>query len=160
MSPKPYTCPCCGYQTLDEPPGSYGICPICFWEDDHTQLLDPWYAGGANVPSLVEAQKNFQEYGASDERLVDLVRGIRPGDRRDPEWRTVEAADQEFVHLNRCLPGLVPEDLNGCYYWRRGLAGEEEEEDEVRDSHRGEELDWDPGEHVLRERIDWMDFWD
>ena len=30
-----YTCPCCGYKTLDEePPNTYHICNICFWEDD------------------------------------------------------------------------------------------------------------------------------
>ncbi|NIP43329.1 MAG: hypothetical protein GWN61_14025, partial [candidate division Zixibacteria bacterium] len=33
-----YTCPCCGYRTLDDPPGSYDICGICFWEDDTVQL--------------------------------------------------------------------------------------------------------------------------
>jgi hypothetical protein len=179
VNPKRYTCPCCGYQTFDEPPGSFDICPICFWEDDNVQLLDPWYAGGANVPSLVEAQENFQECGASDERLVDLVRGIQPDDRRDPEWRTVEAADQRFVQANRGLPEPGPEDLNGWYYWRDrnpsmsertcptcGRQAEPgwsscpqcgaalpvlvgEEEDEVRDPHRGEELDWDPGGYVL-----------
>lgn len=32
---KKYTCPCCGYKTLEEEVrGSYEICPICFWEDD------------------------------------------------------------------------------------------------------------------------------
>jgi hypothetical protein len=29
-----YTCPCC-YKTLgEEPPDTYEICEICFWEDD------------------------------------------------------------------------------------------------------------------------------
>src|SRR5579885_3179586 len=28
-----YSCPCCGYKTLDER-GGYDICPVCFWEDD------------------------------------------------------------------------------------------------------------------------------
>ncbi|WP_442944423.1 CPCC family cysteine-rich protein [Nostoc sp.] len=27
-----YPCPCCGYKTLNiKPPGTYLICPICFW---------------------------------------------------------------------------------------------------------------------------------
>ncbi len=48
-----YTCPCCGYRTLDEePPGTYDICEICFWEDDPVQFVDPDYEGGANTPSL------------------------------------------------------------------------------------------------------------
>ncbi|MDQ0194587.1 rubrerythrin [Paenibacillus wynnii] len=37
-----FTCPCCGYKTLDEePPGTYDICKICFWEDDGVQFDDP-----------------------------------------------------------------------------------------------------------------------
>ena len=31
-------CPCCGYLVFDEEPGSYSICPICYWEDDAVQL--------------------------------------------------------------------------------------------------------------------------
>lgn len=39
-----YTCPCCGYKTLDEePPGTYDICSIFFWEDDGVQYDDPDY---------------------------------------------------------------------------------------------------------------------
>lgn len=35
-----YTCPCCGYKTLDEEPtDTYEICKICFWEDDETQIM-------------------------------------------------------------------------------------------------------------------------
>lgn len=31
-------CLSCGYKTLDEePPGTYDICEICFWEDDGYQ---------------------------------------------------------------------------------------------------------------------------
>ncbi|WP_248129036.1 CPCC family cysteine-rich protein [Pseudomonas sp. W2Aug9] len=26
-----FTCPCCGYAVFEEHPGSYDICPICFW---------------------------------------------------------------------------------------------------------------------------------
>lgn len=28
-----YQCPCCDYFSLDDR-GEYGICSVCFWEDD------------------------------------------------------------------------------------------------------------------------------
>ncbi|MBC6973621.1 hypothetical protein H9I32_14995 [Bacillus sp. Xin] len=55
-----YTCPCCGYKTLEEePPGTFDICSICFWEDDNVQFDDPDYEGGANEESLRQYQKAF-----------------------------------------------------------------------------------------------------
>jgi hypothetical protein len=54
-----YPCPCCGYLVFEEEPGSYDICPICFWEDDLSQLRWLDSAGGANRPSLIEAQVTF-----------------------------------------------------------------------------------------------------
>lgn len=29
-----YPCPCCGHLVFEDPPGSYEICPVCFWEDE------------------------------------------------------------------------------------------------------------------------------
>jgi hypothetical protein len=89
MNPEmKYTCPCCGYRTLDEkPPGSYDICPICFWEDDAVQFDDPDYEGGANEVSLRQAQKNFTEFGACERRLLSHVRNPTEQDERDAEWR-------------------------------------------------------------------------
>ncbi|WP_212972005.1 CPCC family cysteine-rich protein [Bacillus sp. J14TS2] len=78
-----YTCPCCGYKTLEEePPGSYEICSICFWEDD----------GGANIPSLRKAQKNFLEFGACEERCIEFVRKPNKFDIKDPNWKPLENA--------------------------------------------------------------------
>lgn len=55
-----YTCPCCGYQTLDlEPPGTFTICELCDWEDDSVQFSDPDYEGGANGYSLRQSQHKF-----------------------------------------------------------------------------------------------------
>lgn len=55
-----YTCPCCGYKTLDEEPTDTNeICKIGFWEDDGVQFRDPDYEGGANKVSLRQAQKTF-----------------------------------------------------------------------------------------------------
>lgn len=71
---KKYKCPCCGYYTMDEPNGSYGICEVCFWEDDRSQNNDPELAGGANRVCLREARENFLRYGACDEKAIPFTR--------------------------------------------------------------------------------------
>jgi hypothetical protein len=53
-----FPCPCCGFEVFSEPSGSYGICPLCGWEDDHVQLRFPAVAGGANKCSLAQSQVN------------------------------------------------------------------------------------------------------
>lgn len=83
-----YTCPCCGYKTLyKKPPGTYEICEICFWEDDSVQYDDPDYEGGANVPSLKQAQKNFIELGACEKGCIEFVRKPDENDIRDVKWK-------------------------------------------------------------------------
>ncbi len=73
-----YPCPCCGFLTLDQkPPGSYAICPVCWWEDDGVQARDPDYAGGANKVSLRQAQENFRRFGASEAEFTSNVRRPR-----------------------------------------------------------------------------------
>ncbi len=87
---KEYTCPCCGYKTLKErPPGSYQICDLCFWEDDGVQFDDPFYRGGANSPSLYEAQLNYIHFGVSDTRFKNMVRALNDRDVKDTEWEQV-----------------------------------------------------------------------
>ena len=82
-----YTCRCCGYKTLDEPPdGSYEICPVCYWEDDLVQTEDPDFEGGANRPSLRQAQRNFVDFRASERRLVGYVRKPKPDEPKDSSW--------------------------------------------------------------------------
>jgi hypothetical protein len=74
-----YKCACCGFLTLSEsPPGSYEICPVCFWEDDGVQFDDPDYAGGANHVSLNQARRNFAKIGAAEDRNVRWVRKPLP----------------------------------------------------------------------------------
>lgn len=83
-----YTCPCCGYKTLDEePPETYSICSICFWEDDGAQYSDPNYKGGANIPSLRQAQKNYLVFGACEESCKTFVRKPNEEDIKDPNWK-------------------------------------------------------------------------
>jgi hypothetical protein len=69
-----YACPCCGFLTLSEGPGSYEICPVCYWEDDDVQLARPDVGGGANSVSLNEARENFRREGVSEPRFKDKVR--------------------------------------------------------------------------------------
>mgnify|MGYP001285326839 CR=1 FL=1 len=80
---KRFRCPCCGYFTLEEePPGTYDICPVCFWEDDNVQYNDPTFCGGANRPSLEEARRNYQAFGAVEERLKHFIRDPEPDEMR------------------------------------------------------------------------------
>lgn len=70
-----YKCPCCGYYTFNErPSGNYDICPVCFWEDDPIQLNDSSYKGGANRVSLLQARKNFKEFGACERSMMKYTR--------------------------------------------------------------------------------------
>jgi hypothetical protein len=84
MRKNKYFCPCCGYKTLGkEPPGTYEICEICFWEDDDVQFDDPDYEGGANEPSLRQYQKGFLEGRF-------LNRKPNEKDQRNPNWKPFE----------------------------------------------------------------------
>ncbi len=69
-----------------EPPGTYEICSICFWEDDEYQFLNPDDKEGANNVSLRQAQKNFLEFGACDEGSIIYVRRLNQEDIKDPNW--------------------------------------------------------------------------
>ena len=114
-----FTCPCCGYLSFSEPPGSYDICEICYWEDDLVQLRDPRYAGGANVASLLEAQANFAEHGWCEDRVAPYVRRPGPDDARDATWRSIKpgSADLEPVDESVWIGDRL--DLDKVYYWRR-----------------------------------------
>jgi hypothetical protein len=111
-----YPCPCCGYVVFAEPPGSYAICPICFWEDDAIQLRWPDLAGGANRPSLRDSQQNFVRYGAMEERFADNVRSPEDGDRVDDGWRLIDERDGFEAHGVQERPW--PADFAVLYWWR------------------------------------------
>ena len=74
---------------FDEPPGSYDKCNISFCEDDLSQLRFP-KTGGANHVSLIEAQKNFAEFGACEKRILKFVRPVSAADVRETEWRPID----------------------------------------------------------------------
>jgi hypothetical protein len=74
-----YACPCCGFLTRSEPlPGTFEVCPVCFWEDDNIQAANPEFEGGANRVSLKEARHNFAQFGAIEARYVQRVRAALP----------------------------------------------------------------------------------
>jgi hypothetical protein len=76
---KKFACHCCGFLTLtEEPLGSYEICPVCFWEDDYVQLMEPTVGGGPNHVSLEEARQNYAKFGVSEERFKMYVRPPNP----------------------------------------------------------------------------------
>ncbi len=120
MSDAKFTCPCCGFLTFAAWPGSYDVCPICHWEDDPVQLLDPWSADGANRPSLADAQIAFSLNGAMELRFRRLVRGPTPVDQRDEGWRPVRESDRAFARTPASLTDTEYKDLACWYYWRKG----------------------------------------
>ena len=72
---KKYKCECCGYYTLtEEPPNTYEICKVCYWEEDYVQNKDPNFPGGANNMSLNEARKNYLRIGAISEEFLQYIR--------------------------------------------------------------------------------------
>jgi hypothetical protein len=113
--PYEYPCPCCGYFTFAEEPGSYDICGVCGWEDDLVQLRFP-SMGGANEP-LLNAQQRWvdrQPWQRSSITPEDL------GYRRDPAWRPL---DPEADQIEGHVPGkeygrTYADDRTTYYYWR------------------------------------------
>jgi hypothetical protein len=81
-----YPCPSCGFLVFDEPSGSYDICPICNWEDDHVQLAHPIMRGGTNSGSLLDYQQRI---------IAQLPPDVREyGDyKRHSDWRPLTEAD-------------------------------------------------------------------
>lgn len=71
-----YHCSCCNYRTLDDGPGCFDICPVCYWEDDYIQRDDPNYRGGANDISLNEARENYKKIGAISTEYLEYVRPV------------------------------------------------------------------------------------
>ncbi|MGD0900120.1 MAG: CPCC family cysteine-rich protein [Thermoguttaceae bacterium] len=116
-----YPCPCCGYLTLEELPGSFEICPICFWEDDIVQLAFPDLAGGANECSLIEGQGNFALFGACERRSITHVHAPREGESRDTRWRPLDPHNDRYLRwgsrADHDLWQAIKEGGVFLYYW-------------------------------------------
>jgi hypothetical protein len=128
-------CPCCGYEVFAEPPGSYDICPICFWEDDVVQLAFPDLAGGANGCSLIEGQATFSTLGACEPRVKPHVRDPVPSDLRNSAWRQLDATRDRYLRWDRQDDHRMwqaAKDSDPClYYWlpEYWLVGKAEQSD-------------------------------
>ncbi len=96
-SDKNKHCPCCGYDTFDTSERfEYSICPICFWEDDKTQNDDPGLSGGANKVSLIQAQLNFEKFGACERDMIKNTRKPTNKDKRNPNWKITQKIEFKF----------------------------------------------------------------
>jgi ribosomal protein L37AE/L43A len=82
-----YTCPCCGYKTHIREDSLWDICEVCFWQNDPPSLDDPYYQGGANAISLIQAQANFIAFGACEECSLNSVRDPLPDEPKDENWK-------------------------------------------------------------------------
>ena len=111
-----FPCPCCGHLTLEQGPGAYELCPVCYWEDDGGQLRYPTSSDGANGISLVEAQQNHGRLGAVHKRFKSKVRPPRANEPLDPGWRPCDSElDWTDPRLESDRWPVNPEAL---YYWR------------------------------------------
>jgi len=87
-------CPCCECRTLsDLCPGSWEICPVCFWEDDPVQWEHPAEVAGANRVSLAEARENYAAFGACDRGSLAHVRRPLPSEQPTQEGTADDADD-------------------------------------------------------------------
>ncbi|MFI0990235.1 CPCC family cysteine-rich protein [Streptomyces exfoliatus] len=117
-----YPCVWCGRPSMDEQPGSYEICPICFWEDDAIQLRWPEHSGGSIGPSLIAAQENYQAFGACEERSVEHVRPPEGDETMDLSWRPIDPERDHFEPRGVQL-AVWPDDRSVLYRWRYRNTG-------------------------------------
>ncbi|MFJ9932229.1 CPCC family cysteine-rich protein [Streptomyces virginiae] len=110
-------CPCCGHRVLDAMPGSYQICRVCFWEDDDVQFRWPTMDGSANKVSLIEAQRNYQDFGASDQHGLQYVRPSAAGGPLDPAWRPVDLTRDSFEDRDADDRATWPDDRSVLCWW-------------------------------------------
>lgn len=62
----------------EEPPGTFEVCPVCYWEDDEVQFKNLDYEGGANTVSLRVARENYARLQACSEEFLNHVRPPTP----------------------------------------------------------------------------------
>jgi hypothetical protein len=111
-----YPCPCCGHVVFDEPPGSYSICPICFWEDDLVQLR------GSTTPAERIARASsraatFRRVGAMEERFIGNIRPPSSDEPLEVDWRPIDPTIDRFEPRGS-QERPWPDDSTVLYWWR------------------------------------------
>ena len=96
------------------------MCPICYWEDDLSQLRFVRTLG-ANDVNLLEAQKNYVRDGVIEPRFQHKVRRPNESDVRDEGWRLI---DESVDNIEESIKGFdygmtYPQDRTNLYYWRK-----------------------------------------
>jgi hypothetical protein len=116
-----FPCPCCGHLVHEREPGFNQTCPICGWEDDLAQLRFPLMPGSSNRVSLLDAQQNYRDYGASERRSVGGTRAPEAGEGRDPGWRPLDPERDNCEQPSRgtdYADSYPWPDTTVLYYWR------------------------------------------
>lgn len=103
---------------FDEAPGSFDICPICYWEDEAMQLRYP-NETGANRLTLIESQTNFEALGYGDLKNKKFVRKPNKEENKDSSWRKIDLKIDviEEKELNEMKAVIYPIDSTELYYW-------------------------------------------
>lgn len=118
-------CPSCGFLTVGKPCyGTYGICPLCGWEDDQVQLANPLTGGGANRESLLDYQtRSLVRWSLA----VAEVAGKGKTYRRDPRWRPLSKEEIAFYasHTDNGRAWVFKSVvlLDECYWVRSPVSG-------------------------------------
>lgn len=101
MSYYIYECPCCGLPSLEEPPGCFDVCQICFWEDDGQSDADADRPNdGPNGDyTLTNARVNFRDHG----HMYDAGKGIPDAENPSSQRRALVAYALDVVRGEREL---------------------------------------------------------
>jgi hypothetical protein len=111
-------CPGCGFLIYGpEAYGSYGICPLCNWEDCPVQFANPLDAGGPNRESLVVYQARAMSRWPLEVRTVTEEGDIY---HRDSHWRPLSS--EEIAHFRSATNDGERLVFNGIFtlddcYW-------------------------------------------
>ena len=120
---RTFPCHCCAFWTLTDPaPGSYEVCPVCFWEDDPVQNSHLSFQGGANNVCLNVARQNYIELGACEARFLEAIRPPTtkevPSSFRSPDPKArlaiTRGIKDAILHTSRSILSQTIDVVEGC----------------------------------------------